>query len=1169
MSTTIDSIQIEIQASSASAKKGIDELSGALAGLEKSSKLKNTLANLQTLKTHMDDLAKAGDGTSKIQSLAAALTTLKGVGSLRGLVKNLGGLVTELNGVSRLNIADIETKMSSIARALSGLSAIKPGGFGSMLRSLSQLSSVTKSLDDKTIDDFADRIKKLTAALAPLAAQMATIKTGLSGVNSAMKATSRSTSALGGSVNTTALNLSSIITVIQGVVQALQAAAQALAAVIEQAVQWDGIAARFGRGFGAQAQETYEWIQRLNREMGINVQQFMQYSSVYATMLTGFGVAHEDATKMALGYTELTYDIWAGYNDIYRTYDEAAEAVKSAIAGEVEPVRRAGFTIVEATLAQTAANHGLEGSLETMSEAQKSYLRYLTMVDQAYAQGLVGTYAKELSTAEGLLRTLSQQVKSLAQAFGSLFLPILVRVLPYVQAFVELLTEAVHRIASFFGIEIQAVDWGDYSSGIGGAIEDTDGLGDAMDGAAGAAKRLKDATMGFDELNIIRPDVGKTGGADSGTGAGGWDSVDVDSLWDESIFDSIQSKVDSIKDKFGTWLPVLGGIAAALTGMKLTKLLEDIDDAKVGLSNIGKAISVAGITLAVGALVWDFSGAYLETGNIGDLAKVIGTTAIGAALAAWLAGPVGAAFVIAASGIVSLARLVVELKEGTVDFGDPQTWVTMLVGGLEAIIGGSMIAGAISKMGGWAVLGKAIKDGWETAVLKGLFGLDWISKFVAGLPGILKTVGTFLGKATPWAALITTIISAIALGFSDADYSDLGYKVGQAVFKAIQKAVMFFDGIGQWIADVGSAIGKGIAGAFEWVVDTLDIDSFWEGLWLLINPAALVGRLGKGMFELGAEILPGLWEGVVSWWNNLIENVWEFITGFIQAFKDGFEIKSPSKRMMEIGRYILEGLLAPLKPSAIKDKVVAMWNSAKTWWNEKKAGLKSYTPSIGSIYEKLKERWDNARTWWDEKKTKAKEYTPNIGSIFEKMKERWDNAREWWNKKKTGVVSYTPSIGSIKDKLKSSWDAAKKWWSNNVKLSIPSLSLKVEWQTQGLSALKKTVVDVLNLKGWPTLKFAANGGIFDQGSLVWAGEHGAEIVANAGGGKTGVMNVEQMQTAVYEGVLAAMNAASRGNGEGGSASFNLYIDGRPVTAAVEKRQRERGATIMGTEVYSY
>ena len=103
---------------------------------------------------------------------------------------------------------------------------------------------------------------------------------------------------------------------------------------------------------------------------------------------------------------------------------------------------------------QTAANHGLKISLEKATEAQKSYLRYLTLVDQAKAQDLVGNYAREMNTAEGMMRTFNQQLKSLGQSFGSLFLPILVKVMPYVQAFVDLLSDAVIAVANLFGVEI-------------------------------------------------------------------------------------------------------------------------------------------------------------------------------------------------------------------------------------------------------------------------------------------------------------------------------------------------------------------------------------------------------------------------------------------------------------------------------------------------------------------------------------------------------------------------------------------------------------------------------------------------------------------------------------------------------------------------------------------
>jgi hypothetical protein len=166
-------------------------------------------------------------------------------------------------------------------------------------------------------------------------------------------------------------------------------------------------------------------------------------------------------------------------------------------------------------------------------------------------------------------------------------------------------------------------------------------------------------------------------------------------------------------------------------------------------------------------------------------------------------------------------------------------------------------------------------------------------------------------------------------------------------------------------------------------------------------------------------------------------------------------------------------------------------------------------------------------------------------------------------------MSYTPSIGSIKDKIISAWNSAKSWWKNNVgglstKLNISVPKLTVNWGE--VSALGKTFKYPKSF----SVKFAADGGVFDAGSLIWAGERGPEIVANASGGKTGVMNVQQMQDAVYEGVYAAMMSAMRSGGEGsGSQVIRVYLDGKEIAASVEKTQRERGASIMGNEVYSY
>lgn len=1311
-STTIDQLEVKIETDAAGAVKGIQDFSNALENLKKNSSTTTAVKNLTKLTESLRAFSGVNSEVSKLNSLASGLQTLKNVGSIASISNNLTKLATAMRSVGGSDIGGLDTKIQGVVAAVQPLSQIRAGGLGTMINNLKKLNEVTASLDDKTIEDFAAKVEKLNKALGPLSEKMTSIKGGFTAINSGARKAAGGVEELGSKVNHTTLNLSSMITIVQSIYQALQPVIDLITDAVNQATEWDGVAARFARGFGDDAQEVYSWIQRLNKEMGINIQQFMQYSSVYATMLTGFGVATKDAHEMALGYTELTYDIWAGYNDIYKTFDEAAEAVKSAIAGEVEPVRRAGFTIIESTLEQTAANHGLEISLANATEAQKSYLRYLTLVDQAYAQGLVGTYAKELNTAEGLMRTFSQQLKSLAQTFGSLFLPILVRVMPWLQAFVDLLTEAVYWVAGLFGIEIQKVDWSGINAG-SGALEDVaDSAGDAaagIDDATKAAKELKNATLGIDELNVISPPTASKGSGGSGSGdagaGSGFDGLDIDSLWDESIFDQIQSQVDTIKEKIKGLLPVIGGIAAAFAGWKILNLLSNLDDAdaKLGklkpiIENLAKGLAVVGISIAVGKLVWDFTGAYLESGNLGDLAKVMGTTVLGAALAGWLAGPIGAGIVLAVSGIVQLTRLAIEIKQGDVELSDPQALGTILSGGLTTALGsaflGKSIATWITKSFGDSAVAAAINTaganlgtgaaGATGAALGAAFagivvgiptfmvgihdaltnGLNWINGLIipagstaaatgigaiigaCGGPigaGIGALIGLAVGLITDGIILVTQKwdeITAFLKKFFTVTVPGIWDKFKQWVKDIPDKITEFFDKLWQPIKDfdwyglgkdLGKKFGEAIQNAIMFVTKTVPTwlgetwDKFKESCstfftetlpkfftetipsafdsvvqWFKDLPKTLYDKFIEGIKwfkDIGTAIVDGIKDGLKS----IGKAITDFVDGFVDGVKEGLGIHSPSTVFAEIGRFCLEGLFSTLGINKIRERVSEMWTKAKDWWNDKKgkfndytptigsiaekvktkwesardwynnrkAKLKEYTPTIGSIYDKVKTRWDNARDWYNNRKTKFKEYTPTIGSIYDKLKTRWDNARDWYNNRKAKLKEYTPTFGSIKDALSKSWSTAKSWWNRNVKLSIPSLSFKVTYSNSGLNVAQKAIVKALNLSGWPKLSFAAGGGIFEQGSMIWAGERGPEVVANAAGGKTGVMNVQQMQDAVYDGVYAAVVAAMQATGGNGNQAVNVYLDSRQITASVEQRQHERGRTIMGKQALAY
>ncbi len=1230
MGVTIDSISIEIESSSTDAAKGIDALAKSLEGLKKNGSFKTVSNNLNNLSSALKSLPNVHQASNALRTLANSIEKLKGVGSVASLSNSLKKLPEALKAVSNINLEKIAPQLQRVAEVVAPLSAIKAGGLNTMINSLKKLGDVTTSLDKDTIDAFAEKVALLNSKLGPLSEKMTSIKAGFSAINSGARKASAGVKTLDDSVDTTALNMASFVEIIRGIADAMRGVIQKVTEYIHMASQWDGVKYQFGNTFGEQADIYYEKITQITEALNINKQTFMENAAMAGSMLIGFGVDRQDAREMGIGYTELAYDIWAAFNNVYETLDGAdgaMAAVRSAIAGEVEPIRRAGFTIVEATLEQTAANHGLEISLSNATEAQKSYLRYLELVDQAQRKGVVGTYAREMETAEGVMRTFAQQTKTLAQAIGSLFLPILVKVMPYVQAFVELLTEAVHWVAAFFGIEIQDISdgWNDYSSGAMDAVENTNGVTDALNGATEAAKALKNASIGIDELNVISPSSASGGGSGGsggagGSGGGGFSGLDIESLWDQSILDGVNNKVDEIKEKLRSvltdWMPQIQTIGAALGAWTIAKLLGqlgealDLGDKFHGVVKNIKKLAATAITISLQfKLMEDAFGDFMgEEGTILDYLEGVLIGAASSYLLYKMWGPTGLAIGLGVTATVSLKTVI---EEGGVT--DMES-ATVAITGLATAIGAVAIASNELSKAWKAVKGSKFigdlgafislaKEGGFISALAAAF--PKLSTAIAGIPGALSAGAAALATAAPYIAIAAAVVAGITLAFVEYDFSEIGHTVGEKIGSAIRGGV-------NWIGDIGKGIWEGLKSAFAWLKDALDIDSVWEALFLIFTPSELLRRILPDITEL--------FKGISDWFNEKIENlkgnINEFFGGFFDGLFEGLgldmswaekftemfdieylDIVEAVVKPSSIGKKIIEGITSAMGIDSIKDRLSSMWSSAKTWWDEKKEALKSYTPSIGNIASKLSSAWESAKTWWKDKRGSLSTYTPSIGKIWEKLKSAWETAKTWWSKNRSNLsytpsigsissklssawttaknwwnksrssLSYTPSIGSIKDKVVSAWNSAKKWWSSNAKLStklnISVPKLTVNWGE--VSALGKTFKYPKSF----SVKFAADGGIFDKGSLIWAGERGPEVMATAAGGKTGVMNVQQMQEAVYEGVFAAMSAAVRGMNGGGSQDVRVYLDGKEISASVRKHQHESGATIMGNEVYSY
>lgn len=1242
LSTTIDTLEIKIQSNSSKAAEGIEELSIALGELKGNGAIGVAVKNLERLADALKSLTPVTSNANKLSALAKSITELSNAGSITKVVNQLNKLPGALRGLSGLNIDNsLGNELKSLATAMGPLSQVKAGGIGTIANALTKLQKIDLDairFDDTKIKNFVAEIKKLDDAIGPLSTKMTTIGSAFKAVTSGATSAGKSVKGFGSKVNATTLNLASLITVIQGVKAALMPIVNLLSSTISEAIEWDGVAARFGRGFGNQADEVYSWIQRLNQEMGINVQQFMQYSSVFSTMLQGFGVGVEDSGKMALGYTELIYDIWAGYNDVYKNFGDAADAVKSAIAGEVEPIRRAGFTIVESTLEQTAANHGLEISLEKATEAQKSYLRYLTLVDQAHAQNLVGTYARELNTAEGLMRTFSQQLKSLAQAFGSLFLPILVKVMPWLQAFVELLGEAIRRVAAFFGIEIQPVSWGGASDGLSGIADSADTATDSLDnaaGAAGSAKKavedLKKATLGIDELNVISPPNENSGSGGSGGGAGGaggglgaFEDLDVGSLWDESIFDQIQFEVDEIMGKLKE---ALTAITAVISGFMLAiGTILVVSGANIPLGLALMAVGAIGLVAVIAENWSGMSDQLAKTLTI--ITAVLGgfLLAIGAFLVfSGVNVGLGAALMVA--GAVSLATA------ATINWkfleGDLKNALSILTG---IVSGGLLAMGALFAFTGVDVpLGIALMAAGAVGLATAI-GLNWdamsapmrtaIGTLEAIVGGGLLAFGAILaltGANIPLgvamiAAGAISLVSAVALNWGAMD-APLKQKLA-TITTLVSGALL---GIGAVLAFTGVATPLGIAmiaaGAVG-IVATAAINWSWlvEKIKAVLKEIGIA--LGLSLLAVGAILcftgvaLPlgialmaagavSLVSGVALNWKTITEKISDVVNGIVEWLK--------KYGLLALGVILcLTGVGIPLGVSLIKTAmsgeysesstggngllttIQQKWKEVSTWWKQK-------TPleKVQTAVSLVKEGWTTVKGWIGK--------IPGVSQAVSLVKSGWSTLKKWIGPistifqalglKKSGWTTVAKFIGSI-PKLwqgvglkKNGWSSVSKWIG-----SMPSLMAKIGLKKSGWTSISKWLGG-LNYKlkftlpkikvKWSektvagfTIKYPsgfstyAKGGFPNMGEMFIAREAGPEMVGRIGN-KTTVANNDQIVEGISEGVYAAVLAAMRQSESGGAQNVNVYLDGRLVTQSIEKRQRERGATLMGREVYAY
>lgn len=709
----IQGLEFQIVNDSTQAVAGLQSLINTLNRLKTATNggatgLSKTVQGIRELSNSLKGL-NSGDASQKITRLTNALTALSQVGNVK-ISSSIANQLTAINtALAGLKWTDGD-KLTSLANGLRPLSELGKANMTTFINQLSKLPKVIEDLEAADIDKFTQQMTALAAAMKPFADEMQKVSNGFSAFPSKIQKLITSTE----KYNASARKATSTTGKFTSGLKALNVAAVAItfrkighfiAQAVTESNKYQEDLNLFTVALGQYAAEAQNYAEKVSDVMGIDPAQWLRNQGVFNTLLTGFGDTAERAQLMSQNLTQLGYDISSFFNI---SIEDAMQKLQSGISGELEPLRRLGYDLSQARLEQTALNLGIKESVANMTQAEKAELRYYAIMTQVTTAQ--GDMARTLEAPANQLRILRAQLTQAARAIGNIFIPALNAILPYAIAVVQVIREIANALANLAGFKLTDVDY----SGVNSAAVGAGSLADNLDDAAGAAKKLKQYTAGFDELNVFAPNAG----SGSGAGAGGAGGFDFDLPTYDFLGDAVQTRIGEIK-----------------------KMIEDT------LAEITTIVS--GFMLAVGAILV-VTGVNIPLG--------VGLMAAGAV---GLAATVGLNWTAMSSELASTLALITGVVGGFL----------LALGAIMAFSGANLPLGiALMALGGASLVSAAVIN-WHNSDRHLTDALTTLTGVLAGASLAVGAMLAFTGVATGLGIALmavgaVTLVSAAALNWN-------------------------------------------------------------------------------------------------------------------------------------------------------------------------------------------------------------------------------------------------------------------------------------------------------------------------------------------------------------------------------------------------------------------
>lgn len=858
---------------------------------------------------------------------------------------------------------------------------------------------------------------------------------------------------------------------------------------------------------------------------------------------------------------------------------------------QTKPLRSYGIDVTQMSMQPILDSLGIDEQVKNMSQAEKEILRYLATMKQA--QIAMGDLANTIESPSNQLKVFRQQLVEAKVALSSLFIGGLSNILPYANAFLMVVKEVSKAIATMFGIELK-----DYNSGIASQEGIYDGIADSADDASKAVKELKRQTLGFDEIHNIN----ENNNSGSGTSVnGGIDQRLLDAItgYDNGM-DKVRMKATEIRDK---WMEILGftkeidpltgkvsfklkdgysnlkligGVVATLVGFKIFKGLTNIVKGILGVDNL---LTLSGKNLTtIGKLVKSLkvSGWGTTIGKIGTKLKAL-LPIVGKASIA-IAGIAGVIF--GSKGTYNaMKQMTEEANYGGKAYGKYTASVLGTVGGataLGAVLGGPLGA-AIGGLTGTIIAGTSAllgyKKGIEELAKDELFGTINVS--TANWKEMLDNLNISINDNTSRFENLKNNLSTLGGTFDEnANKLDFyGLKFGTLAQKITDEdSVNIKNAIKDMCDSSNSIIDETTTYGLELVSST-----FKQGTSIteeeqsnMLKSIMNYGDKQKSELKIAQDNITRTYDNAIKTRGYLTDEEYKYIAEQLQKIRNLTNAEM-SKSQTEIEYYKTQ---FADKNQKLDEQSYSNYKSALDSYHKEK--LQSIEETYNQEYNYAKQMLDNNAWTQDEfnkyVKTAYENRNKSVTSLDEELKKYTEKVisslKEQYNTLLTDNSEYAKKQKSEIEKIFTKLDINYTVFENAGKKAISyftkgfgsdtNFTIKSHFGSGGSGGGRMKKGGIYSNGSWKGIPQYANGGAPTHGTLFWAGEAGAEIVAHANG-KTEVLNQSQIASAIYSATLSAMSQVmGQYNGQTSEINVHVHTDEGTVVDRINQITNQTG-----------